>query len=1039
MRTRVLSLLLLALPAVSTAQSTTTWAGPPLFVLDVQGTPLDEFPNGVKALNGVMSTVDKNGQRMLKASSPSEFLITLPQVLPAAFTVIVDLIPKGCCAPDDFMLEGTPTMNRGVASVQLTWHPERISAVGGGGEMYQSAMPDDLAASTPGNLTRLVFEFNGSTIKLYTDGRRLYTLDKQFARGRVLRVWLGGADDGLNAMHLASFSVLSGAVAPAVIAGLPGAPGGNPTPPPGVPSVNQPTNRLPVVPPPQPQTASNSQSLSGGPVPTFVASVTVTQGSAGPVVSWLAVAAPATYTVKRWKIDDQSCCNNNSANLTGPPWQDVQPPLAGTYVYQVTVTTNGGTATGQAQFVNFKQGGQIASTGLAPTPSPGPRTITPTSPTPVVTAPTAAASGTVPSGFTVTVTMGQQGPVVSWPTVRNATGYMVTRSKSDDLNCCNAVSGRNWAATSPWQDGQLPMPGTYVYTVLANTPFGQMQAQTQYTLAAPVTAVLAAPTTTGTITPMPASSTPVVPAPAGATTTPVLSTRPAPAGATNAPSVNGPVPADLGVEGTPVVARLTWDVNFPLNQQPTASRYEVQRTKAGTTSWITLYRDPNFPLSPTQTDYFPDPRITYTYRVIAYQPDGSSGFATVDYTPPTPTDPSTFTATQTGPGEVRFEWTHVPGVENYLIAGPGMAAGFMAVGSHNTLDQKNSYTQSGVPAGTHTWTIASAWQPGGILTPSGSWPKATATVTVAATSARYRLVALGFKAEAQSRDIDDAHDGHGDEVYFAAIVNRTKFTGIPLPVTLGANLSMVLSRSHGDEAVAVPYGRIKAGTASATGGIKSGDLVPASLDLAAPTGTVQSIQFPLLIWEGDLDDEAVVVVHPILFEDDVNPIVQAIWAKAIFQAAPSGYVDEPPEETNGISTGFISHSTADRIYRLRDITRAFRPIEAIFNPEDTGLGNGLFDCTTIAVNLIRRPCEAHGVDRPIGLNGPGTPAPWRERIVVLTKSAIEKALTDRTTNPEWTPGTFMVPLKDCADYSCATDKTEAIANYLLYLRVERIP
>ena len=145
--------LLLAAAARLSGQSTLTWAGPPLFILDVQGTALDEFPSTVKALNGVMTTVDKNGQRVLKASSPSEFLITLPQALPAAFTVVVDLIPKACCNPDDFMLEGTPARNRGGASVELTWKPSHIQAVGGGGDMYQSDMPADLAASTPGNPT----------------------------------------------------------------------------------------------------------------------------------------------------------------------------------------------------------------------------------------------------------------------------------------------------------------------------------------------------------------------------------------------------------------------------------------------------------------------------------------------------------------------------------------------------------------------------------------------------------------------------------------------------------------------------------------------------------------------------------------------------------------------------------------------------------------------------------------------------------------------------------------------------------------------
>jgi hypothetical protein len=200
----------LLLAGSSTAQSTLQLNAQQIFTLDLAGTSLDEFPASVKALSGVMTVVDKNGQHMLKASSPSEFLITLPQALPADFTVVLDFIPKACCAPDDIMLEGTPTMNRGPASAQLTWQPERISVVGGSADMYQASMPADLAASTPGNLTQVVVEFSGTTIKLYTNGRRLYTLDKQFARGRVLRVWLGGADEGLNAVYLAGLRISAG-------------------------------------------------------------------------------------------------------------------------------------------------------------------------------------------------------------------------------------------------------------------------------------------------------------------------------------------------------------------------------------------------------------------------------------------------------------------------------------------------------------------------------------------------------------------------------------------------------------------------------------------------------------------------------------------------------------------------------------------------------------------------------------------------------------------------------------------------------------
>jgi hypothetical protein len=204
-------------PAHLVAQPAIQRPGPYLFVLDLQGTALDEFPSAVKALNGVMTVVDKGGQHMLMASSPSELLITLPQALPAVFTIEADLVPKACCNPDDFMVEGTPTRNRGIASAELTWHPERISAVGGGGDMYQSAVPADIAAAAPGNLTRLVIEVNGATIKLWTNGRRLYTLDKQFVRGRVLRVWLGG-ESATNPMYLAGLRVGTGPAAPGVIA-----------------------------------------------------------------------------------------------------------------------------------------------------------------------------------------------------------------------------------------------------------------------------------------------------------------------------------------------------------------------------------------------------------------------------------------------------------------------------------------------------------------------------------------------------------------------------------------------------------------------------------------------------------------------------------------------------------------------------------------------------------------------------------------------------------------------------------------------------
>jgi hypothetical protein len=465
----------------------------PFFVLDLAGTPLDEFPSAVRALNGVMTVVDKSGQHMLKASSPSEFLITLPQPLPADFTLELDLIPKGCCAPDDIMLEGTPTMNRGIASAQLTWHPERISVVGGSADMYQSAMPADLAASTPGNLTRVVVEFSGPTIKLYTNGRRLYTLDKQFARGRVLRVWLGGADDGLNAVYLAGLRMTAG-TGLGIIARAGGSQPSTPVPSPAG-SAPSPlgSNPLPVVPPssqpPQPQqqqTASQSYALTGTLSPAVTPVVTVTRSASGPLVDWTPVVSPGTYAVKRWRIDDVICCNNASpTDLTAGPWLDSWPTTMGTFVYSVTLTTSAGTATGQTQMTL-----QPSPVSAPPTnagtaaPSPPPPPTAPTSPavqtgtvpTTSRSAPAALAGPPAPTGLSVTGT--PTTATVQWSPVSGATQYEVRRWVLGTSGPWTAVTPSPITATTSPVDVLPDFRVSYTYQVLAYQANGSFGAAT---------------------------------------------------------------------------------------------------------------------------------------------------------------------------------------------------------------------------------------------------------------------------------------------------------------------------------------------------------------------------------------------------------------------------------------------------------------------------------------------------------------------------------------------------------------------------------
>ena len=86
------------------------------FVLNLAGTPVGEIPTAIKQTKGIMEVVIKDGMPMLKASAASEFVITLPQVLPPDFTLEFEIVPKLCCNPQDLSFEGTPTINQGTGS-----------------------------------------------------------------------------------------------------------------------------------------------------------------------------------------------------------------------------------------------------------------------------------------------------------------------------------------------------------------------------------------------------------------------------------------------------------------------------------------------------------------------------------------------------------------------------------------------------------------------------------------------------------------------------------------------------------------------------------------------------------------------------------------------------------------------------------------------------------------------------------------------------------------------------------------------------------
>jgi hypothetical protein len=213
--------LLVGLMATEPARAQVASSGPgfvpgarTLYALDLASVPVGEWPKGLKLLKGNVTVVEKDGEKMLRASDPAELLVPLGEILPEDFTIEIDLVPKTCCNPSDLAFEGTASSNRGPASMQVEWNPSHFMVVGGG-ETTQSDMPEDLKAAIPSMLTEVRASFDRGAFKLYTNGKKLVTLaNRKFVHTRSLWVALGGQDDDKHAVYVSRIRVATNSPKP---------------------------------------------------------------------------------------------------------------------------------------------------------------------------------------------------------------------------------------------------------------------------------------------------------------------------------------------------------------------------------------------------------------------------------------------------------------------------------------------------------------------------------------------------------------------------------------------------------------------------------------------------------------------------------------------------------------------------------------------------------------------------------------------------------------------------------------------------------
>ena len=219
--TRALAGLLMLLASETARAQTQPFVpgGREIFSLDLKSVAAGALPKNITLLQGKVALVTKDGVPMIKVNEPTEFLINLPEALPNAFTIEFDIIAKACCNPSDLEFEGTPTINRGPASMHVVWHPATI-ILAGGGVMTQVPMPDDINAVLASQPATVAASFQGTSFALYTNGRQIIARpDRQFVRGRVLRVMLGGQAGDAYAVHLSRLRIAD--AAPTTVAAVP--------------------------------------------------------------------------------------------------------------------------------------------------------------------------------------------------------------------------------------------------------------------------------------------------------------------------------------------------------------------------------------------------------------------------------------------------------------------------------------------------------------------------------------------------------------------------------------------------------------------------------------------------------------------------------------------------------------------------------------------------------------------------------------------------------------------------------------------------
>lgn len=180
-----------------------------LFYTDFSEDQVGNFPQRLEFKNGQMEVVELDGgQRALKASSPSELVIALPEALPEKFTIEVDVINRNTrgVAASTIEVAGGKDMRDG-SHTQVGWGHNGGFARGGKVDVYIQAKDADVTRYV-GKPASVRILGDGSYLKLYADEKRWANIpNADFKRDKFLVLDLQGRDDETAAVYVTRIRV----------------------------------------------------------------------------------------------------------------------------------------------------------------------------------------------------------------------------------------------------------------------------------------------------------------------------------------------------------------------------------------------------------------------------------------------------------------------------------------------------------------------------------------------------------------------------------------------------------------------------------------------------------------------------------------------------------------------------------------------------------------------------------------------------------------------------------------------------------------